>query len=60
MSSFETDSEGYHVGKQHLQHYCDEFAFRWNHQKNRTDAFRTETALKLARGTRLTYHQTGT
>lgn len=25
----------HHVGKQHLQRYCDEFAFRWNHRDSR-------------------------
>jgi len=44
----------HHVGKQHLQRYCDEFSFRWNHRKT-TDAERTEAALKLAPGCRLTY-----
>lgn len=43
-------------GKQHLQRYCDEFAFRWNHRKV-TDAERTEAALRLAPGCRLTYSQ---
>lgn len=44
----------HHVGKQHLQRYCDEFAFRWNHRKT-TDAERTESALRLAPGCRLKY-----
>lgn len=44
----------HHVSKQHLQRYCDEFAFRWNHRET-TDAERTEAALKLAPGARLTY-----
>lgn len=44
----------HHVGKQHLQRYCDEFAFRWNHRET-TDAERTEAALRLAPGTRLLY-----
>lgn len=44
----------HHVGKQHLQRYCDEFAFRWNHRKT-TDAARTEAAIRLAPGARLTY-----
>jgi len=42
------------VSKQHLQRYCDEFAFRWNHRKT-TDGERTEAALKLAPGCRLVY-----
>lgn len=44
----------HHVGKQHLQRYADEFAFRWNHRKV-TDAERTESALHLAPGCRLQY-----
>lgn len=44
----------HHVSKQHLQRYCDEFAFRWNHRKT-TDSQRTEAALKLAPGCRLAY-----
>jgi len=44
----------HHVGKQHLQRYCDEFAFRWNHRKV-SDAERTESALRLAPGCRLMY-----
>ncbi|UCE58174.1 MAG: IS1595 family transposase [Phycisphaerales bacterium] len=44
----------HHVGKQHLQRYCDEFAFRWNHRKV-SDGERTEAALKLAPGARLAY-----
>ena len=44
----------HHVGKQHLQRYRDEFAFRWNHRKT-TDAERTEAALRLAPGCRLRY-----
>ncbi len=44
----------HHVGKQHLHRYCDEFSFRWNHRKT-TDAERTESALRLAPGCRLTY-----
>lgn len=46
----------HHVGRPHLQRYCDEFAFRWNHRK-RTDAQRTEAALRLAPGARLTYQE---
>jgi len=49
----------HHVGKQHLQRYCDEFAFRWNHRKT-TDAARTEAALRLAPGTRLFYRTAST
>ncbi|MCH8853104.1 MAG: IS1595 family transposase [Planctomycetes bacterium] len=44
----------HHVSKQHLQRYCDEFAFRWNHRKT-TDGKRTEAALRLAPGGRLRY-----
>jgi len=48
----------HHVGKQHLQRYCDEFAFRWNHRET-TDAERTEAALRLAPGCRLTFNPLG-
>jgi hypothetical protein len=44
----------HHVSKQHLQRYCDEFSSRWNHRKV-TDGERTEAALRLAPGCRLTY-----
>lgn len=44
----------HHVGKQHLQRYADEFAFRWNHRKI-SDAERTEAALMMAPGCRLQY-----
>ena len=44
----------HHVSRQHLQRYCDEFAFRWNYRKV-SDGQRTESALRLAPGTRLTY-----
>lgn len=46
----------HHVSTQHLQRYADEFAFRWNHRKV-TDAERTEAALMMAPGCRLTYKQ---
>ncbi|MCH9033491.1 MAG: IS1595 family transposase [Planctomycetes bacterium] len=42
------------VGKQHLGRYADEFSFRWNHRKV-SDGQRTEAALRLAPGCRLTY-----
>lgn len=44
----------HHVGKQHLQRYCDEFDFRWNYRKT-SDVERTLAALKQADGVRLTY-----
>jgi len=34
----------YHVSKQNLGRYCDEFSFRWNNRKV-TDGERTENAL---------------
>ncbi|MEE8169759.1 MAG: IS1595 family transposase, partial [Phycisphaerae bacterium] len=46
----------HHCGKQHLQRYCDEFAFRWDHRKA-SDHARTEVALKAAPGKRLMYRQ---
>lgn len=44
----------HHCGKQHLQRYCDEFAFRWDY-RDVTDHQRTEAALKAAPGKRLMY-----
>lgn len=46
----------HHVSKAHLQRYCDEFSFRWNHRET-ADAERTESALRLAPGCRLNYSQ---
>ena len=46
----------HHVSKQHLNRYCDEFSFRWNH-KGEKDEERTEAALKLTEGCRLMYRQ---
>ena len=44
----------HHVSKQHLQRYCDEFAFRWQNRKL-SDGERTIVALKLAPMGRLVY-----
>lgn len=44
----------HHVSKQHLNRYCDEFSFRWNHRKT-TDGERTIEAIKGAEGKRLMY-----
>ena len=46
----------HHVSKQHLDRYCDEFSFRWNHRKV-SDAERTVHALQLTEGCRLMYRQ---
>lgn len=46
----------HNVSKKHLNRYCDEFSFRWNHRKV-TDTERTLAALKGAEGKRLTYRQ---
>ena len=35
----------HHISKKHLDKYCNEFSFRWNHRKE-TDGERTEEALK--------------
>ena len=42
------------LSKQHLQRYCNEFAFRWNHRKV-TDGERMVVAIKGAHGKRLMY-----
>jgi hypothetical protein len=44
----------HHISKQHLDRYCDEFSFRWNHRKT-TDSERTIKAIKGAEGRRLMY-----
>ena len=44
----------HHVSKKHLQRYCDEFDFRWNHRKT-DDVARTVAAISMADGKRLTY-----
>ncbi len=42
----------HHISKKHLDKYCNEFSFRWNHRKE-TDGKRTENALKNITGKRL-------
>jgi transposase-like protein len=44
----------HHVSKQHLERYCNEFNFRWNHRKI-TDKERTVVALQEIPGKYLTY-----
>ncbi len=44
----------HHVSKIHLQRYCDEFSFRWNHRKI-NDGERTAEAIKGSDGKRLMY-----
>ena len=46
----------HHVSKQHLNRYCDEFSFRWDHRRV-TDSERTQTAIEQTRGKRLSYRQ---
>ena len=46
----------HHVSKRHLHRYCDEFAFRWNHRKEK-DWDRTKAALRLIVGKRLYYRE---
>ena len=47
------------VSEQHLQRYCDEFAFRWNTRSalGVEDTERAALAIKGANGKRLTYRQ---
>jgi transposase-like protein len=47
----------HHVSKQHLDRYCDEFSFRWDH-RSITDSERAEIAINGAVGKRLTYRRT--
>ena len=44
----------HHVSKQHLNRYCDEFSFRWNHRQI-SDGERTVEAIKAGEGKRLMY-----
>jgi transposase-like protein len=44
----------HHVSKKHLDRYCDEFSFRWNH-RSIGDRARTVEAIKGAEGKRLMY-----
>jgi transposase-like protein len=44
----------HHISKQHLNRYCDEFSFRWNHRKS-SDADRIMEAIRCSEGKRLTY-----
>jgi transposase-like protein len=44
----------HHVSKKHLDRYCDEFSFRWNH-RSVSDSERTEIAIQQSTGRRLTY-----
>jgi len=46
----------HHVSKQHLDRYCDEFSFRWNHRQA-SDSDRTAAAIKGVEGKRLSYRQ---
>lgn len=44
----------HHVSKQHLDRYCNEFAFRWNHRKA-SDVDRTLSCLRGVDDKRLVY-----
>lgn len=46
----------HHISKQHLDRYCDEFAFRWNN-KGISDSERVIKALENVEGKRLSYRQ---
>lgn len=46
----------HHVSREHLPKYANEFAFRWN-TRSLTDGERTEAAIGLTVGKRLTYRQ---
>jgi transposase-like protein len=46
----------HHVSREHLSKYANEFAFRWN-TRGLTDGERTEAAIGLTVGKRLTYRQ---
>lgn len=42
------------ISKQHMDRYCDEFAYRWSYRKL-TDEQRTQMAIMAGEGRRLTY-----
>lgn len=44
----------HHVSPEHLHRYATEFEFRWNHRKV-SDGERTQAAIKMVEGKRLTY-----
>lgn len=44
----------HHISKEHLDRYCDEFSFRWDH-RSIDDSARTEIAIRQANGKRLLY-----
>jgi hypothetical protein len=46
----------HHVSVGHLQRYCDEFGFRYEHRKM-TDGARAQTLVGMAEGKRLTFKQ---
>jgi hypothetical protein len=46
----------HHVGRGHLNRYCDEFAFRYEH-RHVNDGTRAAMMLKGGEGKRLTYKQ---
>ena len=46
----------HHVSKRHLERYCDEFSFRWNHRKI-DDNLRTEAVIAAVAGKRLMYQE---
>jgi transposase-like protein len=46
----------HHISKQHLERYCEEFSFRWNHRRME-DEPRTEAAIAAAAGKRLMYRE---
>lgn len=46
----------HHVSKKHLNRYCDEFSFRWNH-RGASDSETTTKAIKGGEGKRLMYRQ---
>jgi transposase-like protein len=44
----------HHISKQHLDRYCDEFSFRWDH-RSISDSARTQIAIGQTKGRRLSY-----
>lgn len=44
----------HHISREHINQYCGEFAFRWNHRES-TDTERANAALATTKGKRLVY-----
>jgi hypothetical protein len=46
----------HHISEKHMNRYCNEFSFRWDHRKT-SDGQRTIAAIKGGEGKRLMYKE---